>query len=969
MNSHSHLTPQIVSAISEVPKVLHPELERAWESFLSHSGSFALAGRIRETTRVWAASPFAAGICCRDPEVLVQLLDSGDLDRSYQPSALDERITKALSAADSENDVMQGLRQLRRAQMLRIAWRDLVGTADLNETLQDLSCLAQACVEYALSWCFKAACRRYGIPRGQTGEAQRLVVLGMGKLGGYELNFSSDIDLIFSFPEEGVTDSARGRSNSQFFIRLAQRLIKLLNDTTADGFVFRLDMRLRPFGDSGPLVVSFDAMEDYYQQHGRSWERYAMIKARVVAGGKEAGAQLLSQLRPFVYRRYLDFGAFEALRKMKGLINTEIKRRNLDDNVKLGAGGIREIEFIGQAFQLIRGGRDPDLQERRIQVVLKLLENKELLPAYAVDKLLKAYEFLRRVENRLQMVADQQTHMLPDEDIHRVRLAFAMGYSDWGTFKDDLDRHRQQVRDLFEGLFATPQFDGSSTSEENESGTPLLKLWHGVLDKEPAVALLAQVGYRQPSTAYEVLAKHREGRVYHLKNVAGRERLDRLMPLLIAAVGQSSDPDTVLPRLLSLIDAIVKRSVYIALLAEHPMALSQLVQLSAASPWISEYLRRYPILLDGLLDPRTLYAPPDKDGLREQLEVELRYIDGDDLETLMDRLRYFKQANVLRVAAADVMDHLPLMKVSDQLTWIAEVILDKVSQICIRTMVAKHGAPRCIIEGEAYQPGFAIAAYGKLGGIELGYASDLDIVFLHDSAGKQQYTDGSRSIDNSVFYARLGQRIIHFLTAFTSAGELYEIDSRLRPSGVSGPLVSSLQAFESYQLEKAWTWEHQALARARVVAGDMGIARRFDQIRCAVLNRPRDNMKLRLEVREMRRKMWEGLARTPGGHFDVKKDHGGIADIEFMVQYGVLAHTHGYPSLTEFTDNIRLLDTLERCKLMPAEDAQSLRDIYRLFRDKVHSLSLQGEDSVVDVAEFVQERARVKQLWREIMEA
>ncbi|MEN8132712.1 MAG: bifunctional [glutamate--ammonia ligase]-adenylyl-L-tyrosine phosphorylase/[glutamate--ammonia-ligase] adenylyltransferase [Pseudomonadota bacterium] len=968
MSSHSHLTPQIISSINELPDALHPELERAWESFLSHPDSFALEGRIRETTRVWAASPFAAGICCRDPEVLAQLLDSGDLDRSYQPSTLDKRITKALSAANSEHAVMQGLRRLRRAQMLRIAWRDLTGVADLSETLQDLSRLAQGCVEHALTWCFKEACRRYGIPRGSNGEAQRLVVLGMGKLGGYELNFSSDIDLIFSFPEEGATDSARGQSNSQFFIRLGQRLIKLLNDTTADGFVFRMDMRLRPFGDSGPLAISFNAMEDYYQHHGRDWERYAMIKARVVAGDKEAGAQLLSRLRPFVYRRYLDFGAFEALRKMKALINAEIKRLNLDDNVKLGAGGIREIEFIGQAFQLIRGGRDPDLQERRIQVVLRLLKDKDLLPAYAVDKLLKAYEFLRRAENCLQMVADQQTHMLPGEGMHRVRLAFAMGYSDWGAFKADLDRHRQQIRDLFEGLFAPPQFDGSSTSQKNESGTPLLKLWHGVLDKEPAVALLAQAGYRQPHAAHEVLNQYREGRVYHLKNALGRERLDRLMPLLIAAVGQSSDPDTVLPRLLSLIDAIVKRSVYIALLAEHPMALSQLVQLSTASPWISEYLRRQPILLDGLLDPRSLYAPPDKDGLREQLEAELRHIDGDDLETLMDRLRHFKQANVLRVAAADVMDFIPLMKVSDQLTWIAEVILEKVSQICIRIMMTKHGAPRCIIEGEAYHPGFAIAAYGKLGGIELGYASDLDIVFLHDSAGKQQYTDGSRSIDNSVFYARLGQRIIHFLTAFTPAGELYEIDSRLRPSGASGPLVSSLQAFERYQLEKAWTWEHQALARARVVAGDTGIARRFDQIRHAVLCRPRDKIKLRREVWEMRQRMREGLARTPGGYFDLKKDLGGIADIEFMVQYGVLAHAHDYPSLTEFTDNIRLLDTLERCSLMSAEDAQSLRDIYRLFRDKVHSLSLQGEASVADVAEFVQERARVKQLWQEMME-
>jgi glutamate-ammonia-ligase adenylyltransferase len=967
MPSESSLPPEIASAIAATPESLRTELEQTWLELLRHPDSAMLASRVQEATRVWAASPYVATACRRAPDMLRRLLENADLDRSYTEGELFERIGKALPTQVPESEVMSILRRLRRAEMVRIAWRDLSGAADLQETLVDLSMLAQACVEHALQWCYREACERFGEPRDSDGKNQHMVVLGMGKLGGFELNFSSDIDLIFCFPKEGSTEGGRRQPNSQFFIRLGQRLIKILNDITVDGFVFRVDMRLRPFGDSGALVTSFSAMEDYYQRHGRDWERYAMIKARVVAGDLKAGEELLTILRPFVYRRYLDYGAFEALRKMKGLINAETKRRNLDDNVKLGAGGIREIEFIGQAFQLIRGGRDVDLQERRIQAVLKLLTDKGLLPAYAMDKLLAAYEFLRRTENRLQMIGDQQTHDLPSQGVHRDRLAFAMGFPDWSTFRTELNAHRQRVHDLFNGISATPQFDGLVPSKEGGQGTPMLKLWHGLLDEESAIALLRQSGYRNPSEAYAAINSHRMGRVYHLKNAIGRERLDRLMPLLIAAVGQSPDPDNVLHRLLALVEAIVQRSVYVALLAENPMALSQLVKLSAASPWISDYLRRHPILLDELLDPRSLYAPPDKDGLTFELQTQLRHVEEDDLEYLMDRLRHFKQAHVLRVAAADVMDYLPLMRVSDQLTWIAEVILTKVVKICWRMMVEKHGRPRCQRDGEAYYPDFAVAAYGKLGGIELGYGSDLDLVFLHDSGGQRQYTDGEKSIANSVFYARLGQRIIQFITVLTPAGVLYDVDSRLRPSGASGFLVSSLEAFKDYQLNKAWTWEHQALVRARVVAGNERFERRFADIRKAVLCTRRNDSELRQEVREMRKRMWEELGTASEKLFDLKKDPGGIADIEFMVQYAILAHAHEYPALVEFTDNIRLLDGLEHHRLMSSEDAQSLRDIYRTFRDMVHELSLEGESSVVSAATLKAERARIIKLWNDMM--
>ena len=490
-----------------------------------------------------------------------------------------------------------------------------------------------------------------------------------------------------------------------------------------------------------------------------------------------------------------------------------------------------------------------------------------------------------------------------------------------------------------------------------------------MLDEPHAVQVLEHIGYQRPTEAYHAITRHRESRFYRLNRALGRERMDRLMPLLIAAAGRAEDPDAVFSRLLTLIEGIAQRSVYLALLAEHPMALSQLVKLSAASPWIAQHLSRYPILLDELLDPRHLYSPPEKGGLQQEITDNLSQIAPDDMEVLMDRLRQFKQANVLRVAAADVMGALPLMKVSDRLTWLAEVVLSAALGICMHQLVAKYGRPRCIIHGKPYQPGFAIIAYGKLGGIELGYGSDLDIVFLHDSRGEQQYTDGNKSVDNAVFFSRLGRRIIHVLTTFTPAGVLYEVDSRLRPSGASGLLVSSLQAFEDYQREEAWTWEHQALVRARMVAGDLRIGEKFDRIRRGILELPRDPESVRGEVRQMRERMWEDLGKTSGQWFDLKQDPGGVADIEFMVQYCVLANAHDHPSLSVYTDNIRILESLSRCGLLSPQDAQALMDIYREYRDRVHALSLQGEAAVISATEFAQLRARVKDLWQVLMES
>jgi glutamate-ammonia-ligase adenylyltransferase len=949
--------------LESLPESLRVEVGRYWQDFAARE---ALEHHRREILRVWAASPFVVKTCIQDPDLLPELIESGDLARAYTPAKIAERVDKTVDGCDSEEGLKRALRILRQREWLRIAWRDLIGEADLDETMSELSWLAEASVDRALAYCYEHACDAFGVPRDAEGRPQRMVVLGMGKLGGCELNFSSDIDLMFAYPEDGLTCGKRALDNHEFFARLGQRLIKVLSERSADGFVFRVDMRLRPFGDAGPMAMSFDAMENYYQIHGRDWERYAMIKARVIAGDRAAGDELLHRLRPFVYRRYLDYGAFGALREMKALIDEEVKRRALTNNIKLGAGGIREIEFIAQAFQLVRGGRDPELQRRELLAVLPWLTRRGQLSEFEVERLIAAYVFLRRTENRLQMMNDQQIHALPEDEVRRTRLAFAMDYSGWDCFKQDLDRHRRYVHDQFERTFAKPQIDYQEP--ERAVDPRLLSLWQGRFEDKQAIALLEQAGYDDSAQVLAALKALRTGHAYHAQSATARERLDRLMPLLIAAAGTVGNAGRALTRCLPLIEAIARRSVYLALLAEHPIALAQLVNLSAASPWIADYLSRHPILLDELLDPRDLYAPPDRAGLLVQLREEFRHIDPLDMEIQMERLRIFKHTNTLRVAAADVMGALPLMRVSDQLTWIAEAILNHLLDITWQQMVARYGKPRCMLDGQARDAGFAIIAYGKLGGIELGYSSDLDLVFLHDSAGENQLTDGKKRVDNSTFFVRVGQRIVHALTAITPTGQLYEVDTRLRPSGAAGILVSSTQAFDQYQRERAWTWEHQALVRARPIAGHERIVEQFQRIRADVLARPREIDALRREVREMRERMWREQACRDAHQFNLKKDPGGIADIEFMVQYKVLAHAHEHRALCEFTDNIRILDGLAHYRLLAIEDVRFLQDAYRCFRDRVHALSLQGEKSVVDADEFGDQRAGVRRLWRQLID-
>src|SRR3569623_1384740 len=942
------------AALESVPAALREPVVRAWEQYAAAGPGSAPslpAAVLDSLPRVWAASDFVMQSCVRTPGLLADLIDSGDMLTQYRDpaAAYVQRVTTALAEAADATALAQRLRSVRRREMLRIAWRDLAGWAVLDETLHDLSALAAACVDGALLRLDDWQRVELGVPLGmRSGTPQGLVVIGMGKLGAGELNFSSDIDLIFAYPEDGeTTGGARACSNEDYFRRLAQRLIQAISAPTADGFVFRVDMRLRPFGDAGPLVMSFDALEEYYQAHGREWERYAWIKAAPVAGDAADGGQLMQQLRPFVLRRYLDFGAYRSLREMKALIAEQVKSKGMEDNIKLGAGG----------------GRESELQARPILTVLHRLVERGYLPTYAGVDLVAAYEFLRRTENRLQEYADQQTHRLPQDAQGRLRLAFAMGYSSWADFDRHLGRHRRRVQDHFNHFFAAPAGDGSAPTD-----VPLDRLWRGASAGADAHAALAAAGFPDPAEALDAVARLRESAACRHLTAQGRERLDFLMPLLLAAVAQGERPIVTLTRVLALLEKIARRTAYLALLAENTVVLSQLVRLCAASPWIAAELARVPLLLDMLLDPRALYAPLDRGALQWELDDAVQPVGNDDLEQQMEALRHFKQSNVLRVAAAYVAVSYPLMVVSDHLTEIAEVTLDALLRRARRHLSARLGAPRCQVDGRTFEPGFAVIGYGKLGGIELGYGSDLDLVFLHDSAGEELGTAGPKPLDNAVYFARLGQRIIHMATAHTPSGVLYEIDLRLRPSGASGLLVSSVAAFADYQRKDAWTWEHQALVRARVVAGDPAVAAAFDSVRREVLSRPRDREVLRREVREMRQRMRDELGQRDAARFDLKQDAGGFADIEFMVQYAALAWACEHPELLRYTDNIRLLEGMAGAGLMAAADTQLLSDAYRAYRASVHQLTLQDAPALVAAEAHAELRAEVLRIWRALME-
>jgi glutamate-ammonia-ligase adenylyltransferase len=962
----------IADGLTRVPASLRDGVEREWKQYVS-AGVLPMpmpmrepgsAGCLSVIPRVWACSEFVARTTNRHPDVFAEIVNAGDLERAYEHGELRARARDLLVDCADQIELKHRLRLFRRSEMLRIAFRDLGGWAELDEVMATLSELAETCLDVALSWLHDQAVARFGDPIGaDSGEPQHLVVIGMGKLGGGELNFSSDIDLVFAYPEDGQTRPGTGEplSNHEFFTRLGRMLIDAIGDATEDGFVFRVDMRLRPNGNSGPLVLSFDATEHYFQTHGREWERYAWIKARAVAGDVAAGEHLLAALRPFVYRRYLDYGAIGAIREMKAMIEQELQRKGIENNVKLGPGGIREIEFIGQVFQLIRGGRDRALQLRSILPVLELLAQRGWITGQAYEELTAAYDFLRRTENRLQMYADQQVHSLPEEDGARLRLALSMGFEAWTEFDAVLRHHMHNVHEQFEQVFAAPP-----RAEKDEEEQGMSALWRGLLDADHARERLAEAGYDEPDRVLELLEGLRTGGAYTGFSTAGRERMDRVVPLLLAAAALAPAPVETLARLIRVLEAIGRRSAYLSLLAENPLALSQLVQLCSASPWIANWIGSHPLLLDELLRPDVGSGRSAREDMSRELLQHLSRVDDDDLEQQMEALREFRNARVLRVAAAHIAGSLKAEDVGVALCAIAEVLLEQCLALASTQMIARHGWPACGYAPHGPLPEFAVIGYGKLGGGELGYTSDLDLIFLYGECDVNGMTDGPRPLANESFFARLGQRLIHLLTARTPGGILFDVDMRLRPSGRAGPLVTAIRAFERYQTEQAWVWEHQALVRARCIAGPEALCKQFAAVRRAVLCRERDDYVLRTEVAEMRQRMRESRKPHDPDLFDLKHDAGGIVDIEFMVQYWILRWAHDHPGLIANTGNVQLLQALVEARLLEVERARTLTDAYRHYLATEYRLKLLDRGSLLDPGELEGYPEAVRSIWEEM---
>ncbi|HEY7640604.1 MAG TPA: bifunctional [glutamate--ammonia ligase]-adenylyl-L-tyrosine phosphorylase/[glutamate--ammonia-ligase] adenylyltransferase [Steroidobacteraceae bacterium] len=899
-------------------------------------------GRVDQSLRrVWACSEFVATVCVRTPALLSELVGTGDLFARAADGWFANDVRQRVSGA-SEAEAMESLRRFRKRHMVRIAWRDLAGWADLDETLRDLSALADACIGFACTYMYEALAARYGVPRGlESGQPQPLLILAMGKLGGGELNFSSDIDLILLYPEDGETDGARAIDNAEFFLRLGQKIVQLLATPTVEGFVYRVDLRLRPFGDSGRVALSFGAFEHYLQEHGRDWERYAYVKARPLTALDHYAALYEDVLRPFVYRRYLDYSVFESLREMKGMISREVERRELQDNIKLGPGGIREIEFIVQAFQLIRGGTDRRLQSRELRSVLPLLVGQRFLRREAVAELEAAYRYLRVVENRLQQWNDEQTHQLPADETARARLALALGAADWDAAHAELAAHRQRVAQHFAQTVFGP---GGASPSEQEKLTALVDM-----DAPP-------------------LDQLRDTSYYRRLDETGRRRLHELLARMLPLVAQSGSSETTLARVLKILERIGGRTVYLALLNENATALRRLVALCEQSQFLADQIAAQPLLLDELIDERLIEEAPTRAQFADELALRRRNMQGEEPERQVELLREFQSAALFRVAVADLIGGLPLMKVSDRLTDIAELIVQETLVLARSQIEAKHGVPRYIDAGGTERvANMIVVAYGKLGGLELGYSSDLDLVFLHDSSGEAQRTDGPQPIDNTLFFQRLGQRLVHLLTVHSASGRLYEVDTRLRPAGNRGLLVQSLAAFRDYEFQDAWTWEHQSLLRARAIAGPRELCEQFEAARIEVLRQAVKRDGLRDEVRRMRERMRENLSKARPGQVDLKQDPGGIADLEFLVQFWMLKWADRYPEIVTFSDNIRQLESLASGAIVSQQRVDFLVATYRAYRQRLHRLSLDGTKNVVDEREFVAERRGIVEIWEEVM--
>ncbi|WP_352258053.1 bifunctional [glutamate--ammonia ligase]-adenylyl-L-tyrosine phosphorylase/[glutamate--ammonia-ligase] adenylyltransferase [Psychrobacter sp. TB55-MNA-CIBAN-0194] len=896
---------------------------------------------------------------------LDQTLTRQQIDDLIQDYTLDENYQIA-----DEAKVMKGLRDLRTLLMMRWIWQDALQLISLEQLTDELSEFAGGCISFAKDYTYQHLIEQYGEPtfidaKGNV-QIDDMAIMAMGKLGAHELNLSSDIDLIFVHQALGETNGdkdkgTRSIDNKRFMTRLGQGIIKLLDHKTADGFVFRVDMRLRPWGDGSDLAIHLSALQKYFSQHGRAWERFAWLKARVVGQLEQPFYdELQALIKPFVFRYYVDYSAFSALREMKSLIQNQVAQREDLDNIKLGAGGIRDIEFIVQAFQLIYGGRHPQLQIKSCLDAMKVLYQLKYLELSTYKQLQAAYRFLRRLEHAIQAINDQQTQRLPHDTQWQYNLAITLGFEDWAALLSMLNQHRNNVNVPFERMVTERQVP----DQEDASLEPK--------DLDEQIARLDNVLTEKNR---DLLENFWQSKLVANLSDEARERLDDAYPVIVHALLAHQDQqqlaNTALPRLISLLEAICRRSIYLVMIAENPNATIELIPMLSASPWIAKELAHYPVLLDTFLQQRYHHLP-DKRELRDILRQQLLRVEPNDEEKLLSVVRLFKKNQILAVAASDILAARPIMKVSDSLTYIAAVVLEAVLERAFAEIVRRYGYPI----GQDGDPvteadcGFAIIGYGKLGGLELSYSSDLDLVFLH-KIKEQGMTTGEKSVSGMKFAARLVQKLMNYLNTQTRDGRAYEIDMRLRPSGNAGMMVVSCDAFETYQLDKAWSWEHQALVRARAICGDKRVTARFCDIRRNVLALPRTLEQVRTEVTSMRIKMQKHLGtnqwQQKSGKFHLKQDAGGIIDIEFLAQFAVLAYSHEHPSLTKWSDNVRIFEEVALLGIWEAQVCQDLTDAYLRIRAATHQLALSEQSLLVDESLWKETRALVQDQWKHLM--
>ena len=899
--------------------------------------------------RLLSGSSFIHRTLTQQPVLLAEFTEPKHLSAALQQQA-EIRIQDVVM---DEAAVFARLRQYRNAQLCRILAADILQLQSITTSLTQVSQLADQLINTAYQWAYQHLAGQWGTPLDSASQPMPLLILGMGKLGGAELNFSSDIDLIFTYPANGETQGGRRScEHQQFFTRLGQKIIAVLHQVTADGFVYRVDMRLRPFGDSGPLVLSFAAMEDYYQEQGREWERYAMLKARVLNPDASHSQELQQLLRPFIYRRYIDFSAIESLRRMKQQIEQENRRLNRRDNIKLGAGGIREVEFVVQTLQLIRGGRIPALQQQSLLRSLEVLQQEQILTASQLQQLRDDYLWLRQVEQALQGLDDKQTQTLPQDELERAQLLAALQFDSWPLLQSRIDTAMQRIHQQFKQVI-------DSGEEADAQDVSLGKL---IWDSEQTPAELApQLDWLSEAEAIGLISQLQQFKQDCQRRSVGprgRDYLAKLLPLLLHMLQQQHCQTAVLSRVLLVFGQIVTRTAYLELLFENSAALQQLVLLCNRSGWLAEQLARYPMLLDELIDPAQLYQIANQADYSARLRQHMLRVDSQDLELQMETLRQYKQAQQLRIAAADITGVMPLMKVSDHLSWLAEAMVAQVVELAWQQMTARYGTPEGCSDSEK---GLAVIAYGKLGGLELGYGSDLDLVFVH-SCSSQGVTDGERSIDAMQFYLKLVQRVLHLCTTRTSSGVLYEVDTRLRPSGNAGLLAIHIETYGEYLQQQAWTWEHQALVRARAIYGTTALCQRFAQIRQQIIGVSRQPQKLREDVVQMRHKLRQHHGATAD---DPKHSAGGIIDLEFISQYLVLAHGAVYPALYQYTDNIRILDAAAQAGLLAANEVLQLQQAYQLLRGAGHRQTL-APATLPAADELLQAKAVVEQVWQRL---